>query len=264
MLNDSWNTTTALHDGDLTLRLLQTQYDRLAAALVDQARDLPSGIPDRRYKLNDMSLRSRIIIEGQEKPIGCFRTSGTRVSCKIQMDELDNWSSSIRFTVKACVDQKGPTEEHAEETVLHKKWVFRLNVASDCQADPEIHQYPTAFSTQIRSGYPSTTSRLSLFPFELLLQVSMEVNGQAIHLYPREDFVVYRSALRLYRTFYLLSNRLPSIHGHIVDSRNYKSETILITSVCRRMYYGVYHKVYYCITFIFTKLTPFYIFVNGG
>lgn len=64
------------------------------------------------------------------------------------MDELDNWSSSIRFTIKAFTDKDAPTNEYNKETVLHKKWMFRLNVASDCEADPIIHQYPAAYLGQ--------------------------------------------------------------------------------------------------------------------
>lgn len=148
----------------------------------------------------------------------------------------------------------------ADENIVAKRLLLLLVV----HLLKRIKNRVEAINTPISPRYPPTTSRFLLLPAELRLQIYMEVNRglQAIQVHLWEDFIICRSVLCPCRTFCLLSSRLPNIHGHVVGSRYYRSETILMTSVCRRMYYEVYHELDFRTMFIFNRPIPFCMFIN--
>ena len=45
--------------------------------------------------------KAKLLLTGEQSPIGQFQSSGTRVSTRIYFDTNPHWSSSIRIEIKA-------------------------------------------------------------------------------------------------------------------------------------------------------------------
>ena len=97
---------------------------------------------DEQEGLSSPFFKAKLVLSDDvTRSIGELRGNVSRVACRVHLDHVKAWSSSMRFEIKAFETKDSPILGLTRQEELVHVWVFRLDATTNITAKPLFYMF---------------------------------------------------------------------------------------------------------------------------